>query len=159
MKRSTALLCALSAPLLYAAVTLIAIQLAAHPTGLHPLSDLLPLQLDLDREIASARKATLSITLVLAVEAALLAVLGGRLNRRSSAGGLVLCTAVSVVYLVSLALAVLGSYAIVLFPAGDIDLGLLFPDWYFPALIIIVIVTLTALTVWLSAAVRDASAS
>ncbi len=160
LKRSTALRCALLAPLLYAAVTLIAIQLAAQ-SGLNPWhqgwSDLLPSRLD--RGIASARKVTLGITLILAVEAALLAALGGRLNRRSTVGGLMLCTAASVVYVLSLALAVLGTHAIVLYPSGDLDLGLLFPDWYFPALIIITIAVLTALIVWLSAAVRDASAS
>ncbi|MFD8562353.1 hypothetical protein ACFV1N_34180 [Streptosporangium canum] len=102
---------------------------------------------------------TLSITLVLAAEAAMLAALGGRLNRRSTAGGLVLCTATSMVYLLTLALAVLGTYATALYPSGDIDLGLLFPDRYFPAPIIIAIMTLTGLTVRLSVAVRSASAS
>ena len=95
LKRSPALLCALAAPLLYAAATLAALQLAAHPTELED-----PVLLHrLPREIAQARQVTLSITLILAVEAALLAALGGRLNRRSTAGGLVLCTATSVVYL------------------------------------------------------------
>ncbi|GAA4219362.1 hypothetical protein FHR32_000372 [Streptosporangium album] len=160
LKRSPALLCTLAAPLLYAGVTLIALQLAAQ-TGLNswhePWNDLLPSRLD--NEIAWARKVTLGITLILAVEAAVLAALGGWLNRRSTVSGLVLCTAASMVYLFTLALAVLGTYAIVLYPSGDVDLGLLFPDWYFPALIVIAVVTLTALTVWLSAAVKEASAS
>ncbi|MEV0349563.1 hypothetical protein AB0H88_27640 [Nonomuraea sp. NPDC050680] len=155
LKRSPALLCALAAPLLYAAATLAALQLAAHPTELED-----PVLLHrLDREIAQARQVTLSITLILAVEAALLAALGGRLNRRSTAGGLVLCTATSVVYLLTLALAVLATYAIVLYPAGDFDLGLVFPGWYFPALIILGLMALTGLTVWLSVAVRSASVS
>jgi hypothetical protein len=162
LKRSPALLCALAAPLLYAAVTLIAIQLAAHPTGLNPWYEVpwnhVLLQ-QLDRKIAWARQVALSITLILAVEAASLATLGGWLNRRSTVSGLVLCTAASVVYLLTLALTVLGTYATVLYPSGDIDLGLLFPDWYFPALIIIAIMALTALTIWLSAAIRAASAS
>ncbi|MGW4792430.1 hypothetical protein ACWEPC_08470 [Nonomuraea sp. NPDC004297] len=159
LKRSPALLCALAAPLLYAGATLLAIQLAAHPTGLDPLQDWPWTPQQLDREIASAEAWTLSITFFLAVEAVLLAALAGRLNRRSTASGLVLCTAASMVYLFTLALAVLATYAIVLYPSGDIDLGLLFPDWYFPALIVIAIVALTGLTVWLSAAVRRASAS
>ncbi|WP_433513142.1 hypothetical protein ACQP2T_57535 [Nonomuraea sp. CA-143628] len=140
--------------MLYAAATLIALQLAAHPTELED-----PVLLHrLDGEIAWARQVTLSITLILAVEAALLAALGGRLNRRSTAGGLVLCTATSVVYLLTLALAVLATYVTVLYPSGDLDLGLLFPGWYFPALIIIAIMALTGLIVWMSVAVRSASA-
>ncbi|ACZ86064.1 hypothetical protein [Streptosporangium roseum] len=113
----------------------------------------------LDGQIASARGWVGAIAFILTAEAAVLAALGGRLNRRFTIGGLVLCTAAGMVYLMSLALAVLSTYMIVLYPSGDVDLGLLFPDWYFPALIVIAIVALTALTVWLSAAVRDASAS
>ncbi|MEV0237030.1 hypothetical protein [Nonomuraea sp. NPDC050786] len=140
-------------------MTLIAIQLAAHPTELDLRDEWPWTPRQLEREIASAEAWTLSITLVLAVEAVLLAALGGRLNRRSTAGGLVLCTAASMVYLLTLAVAALGTYAIVLYPSGDIDLGVLFPDWYFPALITIAVVALTGLTVWLSAAVRTASTS
>jgi hypothetical protein len=160
LKRSPALLCALAAPLLYAGVTLIALQLAAQ-AGLNPghegWNDLLPGRLD--GAIASARGWVGAIALILAAEAAVLAALGGWLNRRSTAGGLVLCTAAGMVYLMSLALAVLSTYAIVLYPSGDTDLGPLFPSWYFSALIVIAIVTLTGLTVWLSAAVREASTS
>ncbi|MFC7584991.1 hypothetical protein ACFQYP_15550 [Nonomuraea antimicrobica] len=102
---------------------------------------------------------TLAITLVFAAEAALLAVLGGWLNRRPTVSGLVLRTAADVVHLLTLALAALGTYTTVLYPSGDFDLGPLFPDWYFPALIIIAAMTLTALTVWASAAVKNASPS
>ncbi|MEU7899862.1 hypothetical protein AB0B45_44330 [Nonomuraea sp. NPDC049152] len=160
LKRSPALLCALAAPLLYAGATLIALQLAVQ-TGLNswhePWSDLLPSRLG--PAIEWAWTMMLGITLILAVEAAVLAALGGSLNRRSTVSGLVSCAAASMVYLFTLALAVLGTYAFVLYPNGDFDLGDLFPDWYFPALIVIAVVTLTALTVWLSAAVREASAS
>lgn len=157
LKRSPALVCALAAPLLYAGVTLIALR-SAIQTGLNawhePWIDLLPSRLD--HAIEWARAMTLGITLTLAVEAAVLASLGGSLKGRS---GLVPCTAASLVYLFTFALAVLGTYAFMLYPSGDFDLGNLFPDWYFPALIVIAVVTLTALTVWLSAAVREASAS
>ncbi|MER7499018.1 hypothetical protein AB0L05_07620 [Nonomuraea pusilla] len=160
LKRSPALLCALAAPLLYAGVTLVALQLAAQ-AGLDPghegWNDLLPGRLD--GAIASARGWVGAIALILAAEAAVLAALGGRLSRRSTGGGLVLCATAGVVYLMSLALAVLGTYAIVLYPSGDTDLGPLFPGWYLPALIVIAVVTLTGLTVWLSAAVRKASTS
>ncbi|GGQ32534.1 hypothetical protein [Streptosporangium pseudovulgare] len=158
LKHSPALLCALAAPLLYAGVTLIALRSAAR-TGLDSPHENPLLPSRLDGEIASARGVTLGIALILAAEAAVLAALGGRLNRRSTAGGLMLCTAAGVVYLLTLVLAVLGTYVIVLYPSGDVDLGLLFPDWYFPALIVIAIVALAALTVWLSAAVRRTSVS
>ncbi|MEV4397361.1 hypothetical protein [Nonomuraea sp. NPDC049607] len=160
LKRSPALLCTLAAPLLYAGVTLVALQSAAR-AGLDPghegWNDLLPGRLG--GAIGSARGWVGAIALVLAAEAAVLAELGGRLDRRSTAGGLMLCTATGVVYLMSLALAVLSTYAIVLYPSGDADLGPLFPGWYFPALIVIALVTLTGLIVWLSAAVREAPVS
>ncbi|MEU6743939.1 hypothetical protein [Streptosporangium sandarakinum] len=158
LKRSPALLWALAAPLLYAGATLIALRSAAQ-TGLDSLHENPLLPSRLDGEIASARGVTLGIALILAAEAAVLAALGGRLNRRSTVGGLGLCTAAGMVYLLTLLLAVLGTYAIVLYPSGDVDLGLLFPGWYLPALIAIAIVALTALTVWLSAAVRGITTS
>ncbi|GGS93974.1 hypothetical protein GCM10010156_60280 [Planobispora rosea] len=160
--RSSTLLYAAAAPLLYVTATMIAIQLAAHPTGLHPWYET-PwndgLLAQLDREIASARGFTLGIAFTLAFEAALLAALGDRLNRRSTIGGLVLCAATGMVYLMSLALAGLATYAIVLYPSGDVDLGLLFPGWYFPALVVIGVTTVAALVTWLTVAVRDASAA
>ncbi|WP_157548894.1 hypothetical protein [Nonomuraea candida] len=160
LKRSPALLCALAAPLLYAGVTLIALQSAAR-AGLDPRhegwNDLLPGRLD--GEIASARGWVGAITLVLSAEAAVLAALGGRLSRRSTAARLVLGTAAGMAHLMSLALAVLATYAIVLYPSGDTDLGPLFPDWYLPALTVIAVITLTGLTVWLSTVDRKAPAA
>ncbi|GGT38730.1 hypothetical protein ACFFV7_19660 [Nonomuraea spiralis] len=73
MKRSPALLCAMAAPVLYAVANLVAIQAAAHPTGLHPSfeepwNDWMLRQLD--RELGSARAWTFGITFILAAEAA-----------------------------------------------------------------------------------------
>ncbi|MGW4794930.1 hypothetical protein ACWEPC_21210 [Nonomuraea sp. NPDC004297] len=140
-------------------MTLIALQAAAQ-AGLDPghegWNDLLPGRLD--GAIESARGWVGAIALILAAETAMLVALEGRLKRRSTVGGLVLRTAAGMVHLMSLALAVLSTYAIVLYPSGDTDLGLLFPEWYFPALIVIAIVTLTGLTGWLFAALRETSA-
>ncbi|MBN6051088.1 hypothetical protein JYK22_03995, partial [Nonomuraea sp. RK-328] len=161
--RSTALRCASTAPFLYAAVNLIAIQIAAHPTGRNPWYDV-PwnhvLLHELDREIASARSVTLGYTLVLTVEAALIA-LRVRQRRRCAdnevppTGGLF-----GVMYLLTLAAATL------LNPMGPIwrgndnnDLTVLSPAWYLPALICIALVALIGLTVWLTAAIRDVPAS
>ncbi|MFB9876966.1 hypothetical protein ACFFMN_03390 [Planobispora siamensis] len=140
-------------------MTLIALRSAAQ-AGLDPghegWNDLLPGRLD--GAIESARGWVGAVALILAAEAAVLAALGGRPNRRSTVGGLVLCTAVGMAYLMSLALAVLSTYAIVLHPSGDTDLGPLSPGWHLPALIVIAVAALTGLTVWLSAAVKEASA-
>ncbi|MGN9847452.1 hypothetical protein ACTMTI_56240 [Nonomuraea sp. H19] len=77
LKRWPALLCALAAPLLYAGVNLIALQLAAQ-AGLDPghegWNDLLPGQLD--GAIESVRGWVGAIALILAAEAAVLAALG-----------------------------------------------------------------------------------
>ncbi|MEU4725637.1 hypothetical protein AB0G06_39020 [Nonomuraea dietziae] len=102
------------------------------------------------RRHRSRRTTSSSGVFFLSVEAVWLAALGGRLDRRSTGSGLVLRTAASAVYLLTLALAVLGTYAIVLYLSGDIDLGILFRDWYFPALIAIAVMALTGLTVWLA---------
>jgi hypothetical protein len=77
LKRWFALLCALAAPLLYAGVSLIALQLAAQ-AGLDPghegWNDLLPGRLD--GAIESLRGWVGAIALILAAEAAVLAALG-----------------------------------------------------------------------------------
>ncbi|GAA3130515.1 hypothetical protein GCM10010466_21460 [Planomonospora alba] len=156
LTRRTALWCAAAAPLLYAVVSLTALQVAARQTG-GPLTEGMVERAD--TQLASAGGWTGGFALVLAAEAAVLVASGGRLNRRSTAGGLVLCAAVGMVYLTSLALVVSATHVIVLYPSGDIDLGLLFPGWYFPALIVIAVMTAAALVVWLAAAVRDASAA
>ncbi|MFF0309710.1 hypothetical protein ACFYSC_19970 [Streptosporangium sp. NPDC004379] len=139
-------------------MTLIALQSAVR-AGLDSMYEnpLLPSQLD--GEIASARRMLLGIALILAVEAAVLAVSGGRLNRRSTVGGLVLCTAVGTAYLFTLVLALLSTYVILFYFALDVVLGSLFPGWYFPVLIAIAVMAVTALAVWLSAAVRRFPAS
>lgn len=161
--RSPALLCALTAPFLYAAVNLIAFQIAAHPTGRNPWYDV-PwndvLLKELDSEIASAQSVTLGYTLVLAVEAALIA-LRVRRRRRSTGmevpptGGLF-----GMIYLLTLAVATVLNPAASPWRGNDNhDLAVLCPAWYMPALIGVALVALIGLTVWLTAAIRDASAS
>ncbi|MEU6999674.1 MULTISPECIES: hypothetical protein [unclassified Nonomuraea] len=144
-------------------MNLIAIQIAAHPTGRNPWYDVpwnYVLLNELDSEIASARSVALGYTLVLTVEAALIA-LRVRQRRRFAdnevppTGGLF-----SLMYLLTLAVAT------VLNPVGPIwrgndnhDLAVLCPAWYMPALIGIALVALIGLTVWLTAAIRDVPAS
>ncbi|WP_186404160.1 hypothetical protein [[Actinomadura] parvosata] len=157
LKRSPALLCALATPLLYAAVNLISIQLAAHPSGLHPNYEVpwnYVLLEELDEEIASARWWTLKITLILAGEAALLAALHGQLKRGSSVSGLIGCAIGSIMYLLTLTLAIWINPTTSFYELNDDSaLESMVPDWYFPALVTIAIMTFTALTVWQSAAV------
>ncbi|NJP98554.1 hypothetical protein HCN51_55620 [Nonomuraea sp. FMUSA5-5] len=144
-------------------MNLIAIQIAAHPTGRNPWYDVPWNEIllnGLDIEIASARSVALGYTLVLTVEAALIT-LRVRQRRRFAdneippTGGLF-----SLMYLFTFAVAT------VLNPVGPTwrgndnhDLAVLCPAWYMPALIGIGLVALIGLTVWLTAAIRDVPAA
>jgi hypothetical protein len=158
LKRSPALLCALAAPLLYAAVNLITLRIVAHPTGLNWLEE--PWTAwslkELEGMIAQAHKATLILTLVLAIEAVFLALLD-QPNRRPTVSDILAYGMAGVGYLLTLALAITAD------PTGsfwelndDHDLAMLVPAWYMPALICIAIATFTGLAVWLFTRTRDA---
>ncbi|MDX3101072.1 hypothetical protein [Nonomuraea angiospora] len=143
--------------MLYAAVNLIAFEIAAHPTGLswyvEPWNDATLEQLD--RAIAQARGVTFGYTLILAVEAVSLAVLD-RPTRPSTVSNLLACQWASVMYLLTLALAVVVNPTTSPWRINDeYDVAMPGPHWYMPALISIGIATLTGLTTWQFARARD----
>lgn len=154
-KRSPALLCAMVAPVLYAVVNLIAIQAAAHPSGRHPW-----MLEQLDRELGSARAWTFSIAFILAAEAAFLGALHGWLNRRPGVVQMLPRAVVGAGYLLSLALAVEANPTTSLWELNDDSaLDSMVPEWHFPALVAIGVVTLAAVIGWLVGAGRDTPTS
>ncbi|MEV4173246.1 hypothetical protein [Nonomuraea sp. NPDC049709] len=158
LRRSPALLCALTAPLLYAAVNLISFRIAAHPTGLNPWYEVPwndTLLEDLDRAVARARAVTVSLTVILATEAALLAALDRPGRRTTVAGGLAFVGS-GLVYLLTLALAVAVNPTTSPWRINDeYDLAALGPDWYMPALIGVAVSAIAGVAVRVFTMVRE----
>ncbi|TDD02973.1 hypothetical protein E1292_22365 [Nonomuraea deserti] len=145
---------ALAAPVLYAAVNLIALELIAHPTGKlnpwyeEPWNDALLEQLE--QEVAHARNVTFGITLILAAEAVLIAVLD-RLNHRSPSKSTVPTGVWFILYELTLVVAVLLSPLTRFWLLNDDrDLEMMAPEWHSPALIAIPVLTLIGLIAWMS---------
>lgn len=143
---------ALAAPVLYAAVNLTALQLIAHPTGNswygEPWNDMLLKQLE--REVAHARNVTLGITLILAAEAVLIAVLD-RLNHRTPSRSTAPTGVWFILYELTLVVGVLLSpLTRVWLLNDDGDLEMLAPGWHSPALIAILVLALIGLIAWMS---------
>ncbi|MEU6712384.1 hypothetical protein ABZ897_12970 [Nonomuraea sp. NPDC046802] len=156
--RSSARLYVLAVPLLYAAVNLIAIQLAAHPTGLHPGYEVPwnPTLLGmLGDEIDWVRNVTFGITVILAAEACCLAVFDRR-RRRSGA----LTIFMGEIYVLTLALVALVNPTSGFWDLNE-DSGLAgsLPGWHGPALVAIAVVTVPGLVMWLSEKGGQASLS
>ncbi|QYC40872.1 hypothetical protein Nocox_16295 [Nonomuraea coxensis DSM 45129] len=153
----------MAAPVLYAVVNLIALQMAADSAGSYPRADdpfgdllLGPL----DRELGSARVWTFCFAVILAAEAACLAALHGRLNRRPGVAAVLPRAVAGVGYLLSLALVVeINPTSPFLELNDDSALDRLVPSWHFPALVAVGVVTLVAVAAWLVGARRDDSAS
>ncbi|TYB64741.1 hypothetical protein FXF51_19980 [Nonomuraea sp. PA05] len=150
---------ALGAPVLYAAVNLIALQSIAPTTGElnpwydEPWTDVLLEQVEL--EVAHARDVTLGITLILAAEAALIAVLD-RLNHRSPSRSTVPTGVWFILYELTLVVAVLLSPLTRFWLLNDDgDLEVLAPAWHSAGLIAIPVLTLMGLIAWMSGP-RDA---
>ncbi|MEV4353462.1 hypothetical protein [Nonomuraea sp. NPDC049625] len=145
---------ALAAPVLYAAVNMTALQLIAHPTGElnpwyeEPWNDMLLEQLE--QEVTHARNVTLGITLVLAAEAVLIAVLD-RLSRRSPSRSTVPTGVWFILYELTLVMGVLLSPLTRFWLLNDDgDLEMMAPEWHSPALIAIPVLTLIGLIAWMS---------
>ncbi|SEM91717.1 hypothetical protein [Nonomuraea pusilla] len=153
LKGSPALLCALAAPLLYVAVNLIALQIAAHPTGVNWYEeswDDRSLR-ELGEAVAQARMVTLGLTLVLAIEAVFLALLDQR-SRRPTVNDFLLRGMASVGYLLTLALVIVVNPISSFWELNDDhDLAMLVPGWYMPALTCVSVATLTGLAIWMFA--------
>ncbi|GAA3229790.1 hypothetical protein GCM10020216_047220 [Nonomuraea helvata] len=104
----------------------------------------------LKREVAHARNVTLGITMVLAAEAVLIAVLD-RLNHRSPFRSTVPTGVWLILYELTLVVGVLLSPLTRFWLLNDdSDLEMIAPEWHSPALIAIPVLTLIGLITWMS---------